>query len=155
MPVATEKQHRLAAIFHLDVVGYSRLMHADEKNTHLHLQSVFTGITHPRIVSRHGRIVKEMGDGILVEFASARNAVLCAVDIQMEMVRYNLTRSAEKRILSDCSASSKGIGIDSPAFRTAQLCSRAPMFSMRMVTSEPGLARQIGGVFTLSLLSPK
>ena len=71
-------QRRLAAILVADVVGFSRLMGADEAGTLGHLKACEAEVIEP-LVDRHaGRIVKRMGDGFLVEFASAVNAVECA-----------------------------------------------------------------------------
>ena len=75
-------QRKLAAILAADVVGYSRLMAADEAGTlsalHQHRQDTFN----PAIARHGGRIVKLMGDGTLVEFASVVDAVECALSIQ-------------------------------------------------------------------------
>ena len=61
---------RLAAILAADVVGYSRLMAADEKGTHARLKALRQDFIEPKIAEHHGRVVKLMGDGALVEFAS-------------------------------------------------------------------------------------
>ena len=68
-------QRRLAAIMAADVVGYSRLMRADEEGTLARLKSMLRVIVDPRIADHGGRIVKLMGDGLLVEFASVVDAV--------------------------------------------------------------------------------
>src|SRR5499426_1087678 len=78
-------RRRLAAILAADVVGYSRMMQADEAGTLAALKSRRTEILQPLIGKHHGRVVKLMGDGVLVEFASAVNAVACAVELQREM----------------------------------------------------------------------
>ena len=75
-------QRRLAAILAADVVGYSRLMEADEAGTLAKLKSLREGLVHPIIAEHHGRIVKLMGDGTLVEFANAVDAVACAIALQ-------------------------------------------------------------------------
>lgn len=78
-------ERRLAAILAADVYGYSRLMAQDESGTHnalkLHLREVFT----PAIDHHRGRIVKTTGDGLLVEFASAVEAINCAIQVQEQM----------------------------------------------------------------------
>jgi adenylate cyclase len=71
-------QRRLAAILSADVVGYSRLMGADETGTLARLNSMRRELIDPAIAAHSGRIVKVMGDGALVEFASAVDAVTCA-----------------------------------------------------------------------------
>jgi adenylate cyclase len=73
---------RLAAILAADVVGYSRLMAADEQGTHARLKALRQDFIEPKIAEHHGRIAKLMGDGALVEFASVVDAVECAAAIQ-------------------------------------------------------------------------
>jgi len=73
---------RLTTIVATDVVGYSRLMAADEAGTHARLKALRTGLIEPAIAAHRGRLVKLMGDGILIEFASAVDAVSFAVDLQ-------------------------------------------------------------------------
>ena len=80
---------RLAAIMAADVVGYSRLIEQDETATLAALKERRTGILAPLVAEHHGRIVKVMGDGVLVEFASAVNAVACAVELQKRMAAAN------------------------------------------------------------------
>jgi class 3 adenylate cyclase len=82
-------ERRLAAILAADVVGYSRLMGKNEEGTHVALKAIWREVTDPKIDERHGRIVKTMGDGLLVEFSSVVDAVHCAVDIQREMASRN------------------------------------------------------------------
>ena len=78
-------QRRLAAILAADVVGYSRLMGADETGPLSRLKTHRSELIDPAIAARGGRIVKLMGDGALIEFASAVAAVECAVEIQRAM----------------------------------------------------------------------
>ena len=92
-------QRRLAAILAADVVGYSRLMGADEMGTITSLKSHRRELVDSGISEHHGRIVKTTGDGMLVEFASVVDAVACAVAIQRQMVRRNAGTPAEKRII--------------------------------------------------------
>ena len=66
-------QRRLAAILAADVVGYSRLIGADEAGTLAALRDVWTKRFNPAVAAHHGRIVKTMGDGALIEFASAED----------------------------------------------------------------------------------
>src|SRR3984957_10944805 len=75
-------QRRLAAILSADVVGYSRLMGIDEAGTLARLKELRRELIDPTIASHSGRIVKLMGDGMLVEFGSAVDAVACAIEIQ-------------------------------------------------------------------------
>jgi adenylate cyclase len=89
---------RLAAIFAADVAGYSRLMGVDEEGTHesftAHLRELFV----PKFREHHGRIVKSTGDGMLAEFASVVEAVVCAVVIQGVMLHRNLSVAEDRRL---------------------------------------------------------
>ena len=78
-------QRRLAAILSADVVGYSRLMGMDEAGTLSRLNALRRELIDPAIAAHSGRIVKLMGDGALVEFASAVDAVTCAIEIQRQL----------------------------------------------------------------------
>jgi adenylate cyclase len=82
-------ERRLAAILAADVVGYSRLMGVDEVGTLAALKSRRNDIVDPAIAEHRGRIVKTTGDGMLVEFASAVDAVTCALDVQSKMAERN------------------------------------------------------------------
>ncbi len=92
-------QRRLAAILAADVVGYSRLMGADEMGTLTSLKSHRRDLVDSGIAEHRGRIVKTTGDGMLVEFASVLDAVGCAVNIQRGMVRRNADIPKEKQIV--------------------------------------------------------
>src|SRR6266446_9803240 len=92
-------QRRLAAILAADVVGYSRLMQADEVGTLQALKAHRRQLIDPTIAGHHGRIVKTTGDGALVEFASVVDAVGCAVVIQRGMVSRNSSVAEDKRIV--------------------------------------------------------
>jgi class 3 adenylate cyclase len=80
---------RLAAILAADVVGYSRLMGADEEGTLERLKAIRRELADPKIKEHRGRIVKTTGDGLLVEFPSVVDAVRCAVEVQREMAERN------------------------------------------------------------------
>src|SRR3981081_529678 len=82
-------ERRLAAILAADVAGYSRLMGAAEGGTLAALQTLRKSLFDPKIFEYRGRIVKTTGDGALVEFASAVDAVRCAVDVQRGMAEQN------------------------------------------------------------------
>jgi adenylate cyclase len=75
----TDLERRLAAILAADVVSYSTLMEKDEAGTLASLSSCISGFIEPLIAQHKGRVVKLMGDGILAEFASAIDAVECAI----------------------------------------------------------------------------
>jgi adenylate cyclase len=90
---------RLAAILVADVVGYSRLMEADETGTLAALKELHKELIKPLVHQHGGRIVKFVGDGVLVEFPSAVNAVSCAVAIQRMIADANVPIEESKRIL--------------------------------------------------------
>jgi TolB-like protein len=78
-------QRRLAAILSADVVGYSRLMGSDEAGTLARLKALRRDLIDPIIAAHSGRIVKLIGDGALIEFGSAVDAVTCAIEIQRQV----------------------------------------------------------------------
>lgn len=91
-------ERRLAAILTADVVGYSRLMEIDEAGTLIALKAHREKLIDPAIAEHQGRLVKLMGDGALVEFASVVNAVTCAVAIQAGMTERNRDEPEDSRI---------------------------------------------------------
>jgi len=82
-------ERRLAAVLAADMVGFSRLMEVDETGTLARLKSNRIELIDPAIAKNHGRIIKTTGDGMLVEFHSIVDAVLCAAEIQRRMARRN------------------------------------------------------------------
>ena len=84
-----EVERRLAAILAVDMVGYSRLMEADEAGTLARLKSHRLELIDPAVAKNRGRIIKTTGDGMLVEFASVAEAAQCAVEIQTRMLGRN------------------------------------------------------------------
>jgi adenylate cyclase len=95
---APSVERKLAAIFAADVAGYSRLMGADEEGTHERLKAHLGELVNPKIAEHRGRIVKNTGDGFLAEFASAVDAVRCAVEVQRGMAERNAEIPPKKRI---------------------------------------------------------
>src|SRR5271165_3823190 len=91
-------EHRFAVIMCADVVGYSRLMGIDEEGTLAALNAVRRNLFDPTIVEHRGRIVRAMGDGLLVEFNSVVDAVLCAVKVQSEMPQHTGEMPDDRRI---------------------------------------------------------
>ena len=89
---------RLAAILAADVAGYSRLMGADEEGTLERLKALRREFFDPKIAEHRGRIVKIIGDGLLVEFASVVDAVRCAVEVQQGMPERDTGAGADNRI---------------------------------------------------------
>jgi adenylate cyclase len=95
---AREFDRKLAAILAADVVGYSRLMGADEAGTHARLKALRKSLIEPKIAECRGRMVKLTGDGVLVEFASVVDAVQCAVDVQRTIAENNADLDLEQRL---------------------------------------------------------
>src|ERR1051325_9509458 len=91
-------ERRLTAILAADVVGYSRLMGEDEVGTLERLKTCRRALVDPSIAEHHGRMIKLMGDGALVEFGSVVDAVQCAADIQRKMAGYDQGLPDEQRI---------------------------------------------------------
>ncbi|GKQ53713.1 adenylate/guanylate cyclase domain-containing protein [Bradyrhizobium sp. Ce-3] len=82
-------ERRLAAVLAADMVGYSRLMEADETGTLARLKTHRIELIDPAIAKNRGRIIKTTGDGLLVEFHSVVDAVLCAAEVQSRMAKRN------------------------------------------------------------------
>jgi adenylate cyclase len=98
MTDARPVERRLAAIMAADVLGYSRLMGADEIGTLRALQAHRRELIDPNIAAHRGRIVKTTGDGILVEFPSAVEAVACAIAVQRDIASRNAVVAEDKRL---------------------------------------------------------
>lgn len=90
---------RLAAILAADVVGYSRLMGADEPGTLAALRSRWKDVLTPAVSRHSGRVVKVIGDGVLVEFGSAVDAVECAVALQSGFASANESVPVDRHIV--------------------------------------------------------
>jgi adenylate cyclase len=82
-------ERRLAAVLAADMVGYSRLMEVDEAGTLARLKTHRLELIDPAIAKNRGHIIKTTGDGLLVEFQSVADAVLCAAEVQRRMARRN------------------------------------------------------------------
>ncbi len=91
-------ERRLAAIMAADVVGYSRLIRADEEGTLAALKALRADLIDPKLAERNGRIVKLMGDGMLAEFASVVEAVRTAVETQAAVAERNAGLPEDRRI---------------------------------------------------------
>jgi adenylate cyclase len=91
-------ERRLAAIVVADVVGYSRLMGANEEATHARLKLLRRELIDPKITQHRGRIVKTTGDGMLLEFPSVVEAVRCAVEVQQGMAEHNAPAPSDQRM---------------------------------------------------------
>src|SRR6266849_6176363 len=91
-------EHRLAVILCADVVGYSRLMGADEEGTLAALKAIRRDLVDPKINEHKGRIVRTTGDGLLAEFNSVVDAVRCAIGIQCEVAELGAETPADSQI---------------------------------------------------------
>jgi adenylate cyclase len=98
LPENQRTERKLAAILAADVVGFSRLMSRDEEGTLNRLKAHLGELVEPHIAAHRGRIVKRTGDGLLVDFASAVEAVRCAVAIQAGMADRNRVARDDRRI---------------------------------------------------------
>ena len=92
-------ERRLAAVLMADVEGYSRLMGVDEAGTHAGLKAIRRELIDPSVKRHNGRLVKSTGDGVLIEFPSAVEAVACAVEVQRAMLVRNAGTPESKRIV--------------------------------------------------------
>ena len=97
--MAEKVERRLAAILSADVVGYKRLMRADEEGTLARFHAHHAELVEPKIAEYKGRIVKLMGDGLLVEFASVVDAVRCATEVQRGMPARNAGVPEDEQIV--------------------------------------------------------
>jgi adenylate cyclase len=95
---ADRAKRKLAAILAADIVGYSRLMGADEEGTLTRLKEYRRELIDPKNQQYRGRIVKTTGDGILAEFPSVVDAVCCAIEVQQGLLERNAALAPEKRI---------------------------------------------------------
>ena len=91
-------ERRLAAILAADVAGSCRLIGIDEEGTLAQLKALRKTLFDPKIAEHHGHIVKNTGDGALVEFASVVDAVRCAVEVQRGMAEQNIDVLQARRI---------------------------------------------------------
>jgi adenylate cyclase len=98
MAIAQPKR-RLAAIMAADIVGYSRLIEADEAGTLAAIRDLRHGVIDPLLAEHHGRIVKLMGDGAIAEFGSVVDAVACAAAIQNGVAERQAEVPSDRRIV--------------------------------------------------------
>jgi len=96
--MAARTQRRLAAIVAADVAGYSRLIGTDEEGTLAALRAHRRELIDPLIVEHGGRIVKTMGDGLLLEFPSIVDATRCAIEVQKGMAARNADVPSNRRV---------------------------------------------------------
>ncbi len=91
-------ERRLAAVLIADVVGYGRLSQIDDEGTRARFQADMTDVFEPGIAAHHGRLVKTMGDGLLVEFHSVVDALRCAVEVQTHKAERNAVLPPQLRL---------------------------------------------------------
>ena len=92
-------ERRLAAILAADIVGYSRLVERDEAGTLAVIRKLREAVIDPLVAEHHGRLVKLMGDGLIVEFASVVDAVACAVAMQQAVAGRQAETPMDRRIV--------------------------------------------------------
>jgi adenylate cyclase len=92
-------ERRLMAVFAADVVGYTRLMHENEAGTHARLMALRGEVIDFQVRVMGGRVVKSTGDGILAEFPSALEAVLCAMEVQRNLLARNMDVPKNQQII--------------------------------------------------------
>ena len=93
------EQRKLAAILAADVVGFSRMVGADEDRMLARLRTLRSDLIDPTIALHNGRVVKRMGDGVLVEFRSVVDAVRCAIEVQTAMIERNAGLPEDRQII--------------------------------------------------------
>src|SRR5271166_6763163 len=93
------ESRKLVAILAADVVGFSRLAGVDEDRTLARLRALRSDLIDPTISVHHGRVVKRTGDGSIVEFRSAVDAVRCAIEVQNAMIERNAGVAEDRRIV--------------------------------------------------------
>lgn len=96
--MANDPPRKLAAIVSADVVGYTRIMEADEAGTHARLKTRYADVVEPKILEYGGRVVKLMGDGLLAEFSSVLLAVDWAVSVQSRLYEFDFRDSEDAKI---------------------------------------------------------
>jgi adenylate cyclase len=89
---------KIAAILVADIVGFSRLVRAEEERTLARLRALRSDLIEPAIAVHRGRIVKGTGDGFIAEFRSVVDAARSAIEVQTGMIERNSGVPAEKRI---------------------------------------------------------
>ncbi|HEX9557962.1 MAG TPA: adenylate/guanylate cyclase domain-containing protein, partial [Reyranella sp.] len=95
----TREHRRLAAVVAADVVGYSRLMSRDEAGTLARLKANRQERLEPALARNGGRLVKLTGDGALVEFSSAVDALRAAIEVQQAISDANSDQPEDERIV--------------------------------------------------------
>jgi class 3 adenylate cyclase len=103
-----------------DVVGYTKLMEADEKGTHSRVLTLLRELVEPSIIEHRGRHVRSKGDGFLAMFESPVEAVRCAIVIQQNMLRCNLELYPGRGGFSIGSGSISAMSSSSPETSTAR-----------------------------------
>ena len=96
---ATQAKRRLSAILAADIVGYSRLVERDEAGTLAAIRKLRAEVIDPQLAKHHGRIVKLMGDGVIVEFGSVVDAVACAIAVQKQTAAAQIDDPPDHRII--------------------------------------------------------
>ena len=93
-----QPERRLAAILVADVIGYSRLVEADETGTLAAIKDLWDTLLRPLLTEHRGRLIKLMGDGLIAEFGSVVGAVACAAAVQTQVASWQEKVTSERRI---------------------------------------------------------
>jgi adenylate cyclase len=141
--VEERAKRRLAAILVADVVGYSRLIAHDETGTLAVLKDRRRNVLNPLVARHGGRIVKVMGDGVLVEFTSAVSAVHCAVELQKQMAMADQARPVSSQIILRV-----GINLGDVVVEEGDIFGEGVIIAARLeAMSEPGGIYVSGSVY--------
>src|SRR5262245_13292224 len=92
-------ERRLAAVLIADVAGYGRLSQVDEEGTRARFQADLREIFEPQIAAHQGRLVKTMGDALLVEFHSVVDALRCAIEVQRAETKRNAEQPLDRQMV--------------------------------------------------------
>lgn len=127
-----KEPRRLVAVLHADIVGYTRLIAADDAGTVRRIQDLREQLIRPALDTFGGRIVGAAGDSLLVVFDSVEGAVLCAVQIQQGVPRHDAEASADQRIRLRI-----GINIGDAIAQESDLHGEAVVIAVRLETACP------------------
>ncbi len=92
-------ERRLVAVVAADVVGYTRMMEMQEQDTHQRLKRLRSDVLEPEVAARHGRIIRNTGDGFLAIFDSALNATRCCLEMQRRITHATASEATDRRIV--------------------------------------------------------
>ncbi|HEY8610225.1 MAG TPA: adenylate/guanylate cyclase domain-containing protein [Roseomonas sp.] len=141
-------ERRLVAVLAADAAGYSRLMEADEEETHARMMRLWAEVMQPCIAALHGQVIKHTGDGFLATFGSASDAAQCALRMQREVQEREMGELPDRRI-----GFRMGLNVADALIEAHDIFGDGVNIAARLQTyAEPGglvvsgaIAEQIGG----------